>query len=56
MAMTVMSRVESFVDSTPIRHEAAALRERAAMDGYLCFHGLLHPAAILNIRRQLNLV
>src|ERR1019366_97939 len=52
MAMTLMNRVAPFVDSTPIRHDAAALRERAATDGYLCFRGLLNPAAILTIRRQ----
>src|SRR5947207_1406541 len=45
--------MQSFLDSTPVRRDAAVLRERAAEDGYLFFRGLLPPEPVLSLRRQI---
>lgn len=50
--MTKMSCVKSFVDSSPLLHDASALRRRSAADGYLYFGRLLKSAAIVEVRRQ----
>lgn len=52
-AMSAMTRTEKYLDSTPLLNNPAALRERAAEDGYLYFKRLVDPKAILNVRRQI---
>lgn len=43
----------AFIDSTPIRDDAGALRARAAEQGYLFFRGLLPGDPVLELRGQL---
>ncbi len=42
-----------FVDSTPLLHDAASLRQRAAVDGYLFFRGLLPQENVLALRAKM---
>lgn len=52
-APTALSaNVGRLVSSMDVRHDAAALRERADRDGYLYMPGLLDPARLLELRRQ----
>lgn len=52
MAMTPMTAVEPFQDSTALLSDPPALRERAAELGYLFFPGLLDTSPILSVRQQ----
>ncbi len=45
--------MDPFLDSTPIAGNASELRERAERDGYLFFRGLVPPAPLLAVRRQI---
>jgi hypothetical protein len=53
MAMTTMDAVEPYVDSTSLLLTPDQLRQRAAADGFLFFKGLIEPAALLEVRRQI---
>jgi hypothetical protein len=48
-----MLELEPMVDATPLLADPAALRSRAAEDGYLYFKGLLEPGKVLEVRRQM---
>ncbi len=53
MAHQVMLNVEPFVDSVPLLNLPEELRVRAAEQGYLFFRGLLDPALVFDLRRQI---
>jgi hypothetical protein len=45
--------MQPFTESTPLLGTPGALRRRAAEDGYLYFHRLLHAEPILAVRREI---
>ncbi|MBT3344696.1 MAG: phytanoyl-CoA dioxygenase [Gemmatimonadetes bacterium] len=53
MAMTPMSSVEPFLDSTSLLSDPTALRRRADELGYLFFPGLLATGPLLDVRQQI---
>ena len=48
--------MQPFVVSSDIAHDPAALAERMRQDGYLFMPGLLPPAAVANVQRQVGAI
>lgn len=53
MTAMLSSRTEEFCDSSPIVDDPEALTARLDEQGYLFFRGLLPPADVLDVRRQI---
>lgn len=52
MAMTTMQRVSDLADATGLLQKPMALREQAGRDGFLFFRGMLNPADVMTVRRD----
>ena len=52
MSMVEMKNLVALEDATPLLEDPSALREFARREGYLYFHRLLSPGALLNLREK----